>query len=53
MCTLPGSFGGAISWQMGLFDVNKAKAWDEVVEALVSNTVERTDTITMVFERPK
>ena len=32
--------------------VNKAKSWDEVVEALVSNTEERTDTMTLVFERP-
>lgn len=47
-----GSFGGALSWQVGLFDVKKAKNWDEVVEALVSNTEERTDTATLVFERP-
>merc|ERR1719203_822982 len=47
------SFGGAIGWQIGLFDVNKAKSWDEVVEALVSNTQDRTDIITLVFERPK
>mmetsp|Transcript_889 Transcript_889/g.1403 ORF Transcript_889/g.1403 Transcript_889/m.1403 type:complete len:175 (-) Transcript_889:1449-1973(-) len=47
-----GSFGGALSWQIGLFDVKKAKTWDEVVEALVSNTEERTDTATLVFERP-
>jgi len=46
------SFGGAIGWQIGLFDVNKATSWDQVVEALVSNTQERTDVITLVFERP-
>ena len=50
--TTAASFAGAISWQLGLFDVAKAKAWDEVVEALVSNTEDRTDTITLVFERP-
>lgn len=50
--TTAASFAGAISWQLGLFDVAKAKSWDEVVEALVSNTVERSDSITLVFERP-
>lgn len=46
------SFGGAIGWQISLFDVAKAKSFDEVVEALVSNTPERTDQVTLVFERP-
>ncbi len=46
------SFGGAIGWQIGLFDVARAASWDEVVEALVSNTPERTDSVTLVFERP-
>ena len=47
------SFSGAgLSWQMGLLDVAKATSWDEVVEALTSNTEERTDTVTLVFERP-
>ena len=32
--------------------VNKAKSWDQVVEALVSNTEQRTNTMTLVFERP-
>lgn len=50
--TTAASFAGAISWQMGLFDVLKASAWDEVVEALVSNTEERTEMVTLVFERP-
>eukprot|EP00965_Chrysotila_dentata_P206877 6183794-Pleurochrysis_carterae.AAC.3 len=49
---LQASFGGAIGWQLSLFDVNKAKTWDEVVNALVSNTPERTDSVTLVFERP-
>ncbi len=43
---------GQVSWRIGLFDVAKAKTWDEVVEALTSNTQERTDAITLVFERP-
>ena len=46
------SFAGGLSWQMGLFDVNQAADWDEVVEVLVSNTPERTDKVTLVFERP-
>ena len=50
--TTAASFAGAISYKLGLFDVAKAENWDEVVDALVSNTVERTDEITMVFERP-
>lgn len=31
------SFSGGISWQCSLFNVVKAKAWEQVVEALVSN----------------
>ena len=46
------SFAGGVSWQMGLFDVAKAESWDEVVNALVSNTEQRTDTVTLIFERP-
>uniref|UniRef100_A0A7S0LLK4 Peptidylprolyl isomerase n=1 Tax=Coccolithus braarudii TaxID=221442 RepID=A0A7S0LLK4_9EUKA len=46
------SFGGAIGWQISLFDVAKATSWDSVVEALVSNTPERTDSVTLIFERP-
>ena len=48
------SFSGAgLSYRLGLFDVCKeAKKWDDVVEALTSNTPERTDQVTLVFERP-
>ena len=47
------SFGGVgLTWRMGMFDVNKAGSGDEVVEALVSNTSERTDSVTLIFERP-
>lgn len=46
------SFGGMLSWKMGLFDVAKAKDWDELVDKLVSNTPERTDEVILVFERP-
>ena len=31
--------------------VDKAKTWNEVVEALTSNVPQRTDVVTMVFER--
>jgi len=46
------SFGGMLSWKMGLFDVDSAKSWEEVVDKLVSNTPERTDEVVLVFERP-
>ena len=50
--TTAASFAGAISWQLGLFDVAKATSWQEVIDALVSNTEQRTDAVTLVFERP-
>jgi hypothetical protein len=37
--------------RLGLFDVAKANSFEEVVEALVSNTEERTDEVTLIFER--
>jgi hypothetical protein len=46
------SFSGAIGWQCSLFDVMKAGQWEEVVEALVSNTPQRTDEVLLIFERP-
>ena len=36
--TTAASFAGAISWQLGLFDVAKAKSWDDVVEVSASLT---------------
>lgn len=45
------SFGGAIGWQCSLFDVTKATSWEEVVQALVSNTPQRTDEVVLIFER--
>lgn len=38
--------------QVSLFDVMKAKSWDAVVEALLSNTQQRTDEVVLIFERP-
>ena len=45
------AFAGGLSWQCSVFDVLKAKAWEQLVEALVSNTQERTDEVVLVFER--
>lgn len=47
-----GSFGGLLKWKVNMFDMNKAQSWDDVVEALTSNTPDRTDSVTLVFERP-
>lgn len=47
------SFSGVgLSYQLGLCDVAKAESWDDVVQALTSNTQERTDYVMLVFERP-
>jgi hypothetical protein len=46
-----GMFAGNIRWRMSVFDTTGAP-WDQVVEALVSNTEERSKTVTLVFERP-
>lgn len=45
------SFSGGIGWQCSLFDVMKAKRWEDVVEALVSNVPQRTDEVVLIFER--
>lgn len=50
--TTVASFAGGIGWQCNLFDVLKAAAWEEVVEALTSNVPTRTDEIVLIFERP-
>jgi len=35
-----------------MFDVLQAKSWEQVVEALVSNTQDKTDEVLLIFERP-
>ena len=45
------AFSGGVRWQCGLFDVMKARAWEQVVEALTSNTRQRTDEVVLIFER--
>ena len=49
--TTAASFSGGIGWQCNLFDVAKAASWEQVVEALVSNTQQRTDEVLLIFER--
>lgn len=44
------AFAGNIKWRRGIFDTTGAQ-WDQTVAALISNTEERTDTVTLVFER--
>ena len=44
------SFAGNIKTRPAIFDTTGAQ-WDAVVSALVSNTEERTDAVTLVFER--
>ena len=34
-----------------MFDVLQAKSWEQVVEALVSNTEDKTDEVVLIFER--
>lgn len=45
------AFSGGLSWQCSFFDVMSAKSWEQVVNALVSNTPERTDEVVLIFER--
>jgi len=50
--TLNSFAGGGLSWQCSVFDVVAATRWEQVVEALTSNTPDRTDEVVLVFERP-
>jgi hypothetical protein len=43
--------GSGLSWQCSMFDVCKAKAWEQVVNALTSNVADRTDEVVLIFER--
>lgn len=44
------AFAGNIKWRRSVFDATGAQ-WEQTVQALVSNTAERTDSVTLVFER--
>ena len=43
-------FAGSVKLQKSLFDCTLAP-WDAVVTALTSNTVERSQSVTLIFER--
>jgi hypothetical protein len=45
------NFAGGLSWQCSMFNVMKSQSWEEVVEALTSNTDSRTDEVVLLFER--
>lgn len=44
--------GGGLKWGCSMFDVLQANDWGQVVEALVSNTQDKTDEVVLIFERP-
>ena len=52
LVTTAASFAGGLKWQCSMFDVMKAKQWEQVVEALTSNVQSRTDEVLLLFERP-
>mmetsp|Transcript_17356 Transcript_17356/g.29340 ORF Transcript_17356/g.29340 Transcript_17356/m.29340 type:complete len:214 (+) Transcript_17356:77-718(+) len=43
-------FAGNVKWRKSVFDAAGAP-WQQLVDALMSNTNERSDTVTLVFER--
>jgi hypothetical protein len=43
-------FAGNVKWRKSIFDTTSAP-WEEVVNALKSNTAERSKTVTLIFER--
>eukprot|EP00596_Hydrurales_sp_CCMP1899_P009130 CAMPEP_0119037810 /NCGR_PEP_ID=MMETSP1177-20130426/6322_1 /TAXON_ID=2985 /ORGANISM="Ochromonas sp, Strain CCMP1899" /LENGTH=169 /DNA_ID=CAMNT_0006999519 /DNA_START=122 /DNA_END=631 /DNA_ORIENTATION=- len=43
-------FAGNIKYRKSIYDTTGAP-WEEIVNALLSNTVERSTTVTLVFER--
>lgn len=45
------SFAGVVEWKRSVFDCTGAP-WTQVVEALTSNTAERSQTVTLIYERP-
>jgi len=52
LTTVAAFSGGGLGWQCSMFDVMKAQAWEQVVEALTSNVPDRTDEVVLLFERP-
>jgi hypothetical protein len=45
------SFAGVMEWKKSIFDCTGAP-WDKVVDALLTNTPERSTTVTLIYERP-
>jgi hypothetical protein len=43
-------FAGNVKWRKSVFDATGAP-WQQTVDALLSNTAERSTTVTLVFER--
>jgi hypothetical protein len=43
-------FAGNVKWRKSVFDTTLAP-WQQIVDALLSNTAERSQTVTLVFER--
>lgn len=43
-------FAGNVKWRKSIFDATGAP-WQQTIDALVSNTKERSDEVTLVFER--
>lgn len=52
LMTTAAAFSGGLKWGCTMFDVLKAKSWEQVVEALLTNTQDRTDEVVLIFERP-
>mmetsp|Transcript_23332 Transcript_23332/g.44417 ORF Transcript_23332/g.44417 Transcript_23332/m.44417 type:complete len:184 (+) Transcript_23332:97-648(+) len=52
LITTAAAFSGSLKWGCNMFDVLQAKSWEQVVEALVSNTADKTDEVLLIFERP-
>lgn len=44
---------GGLKWGCSMFDVLGASDWRQVVEALLTNTQDKTDECVLIFERPK
>ena len=50
--TLASFGGGGLKWQCTMFNVMSVKQWEQVIQALVSNTIDRTDEVVLILERP-
>jgi hypothetical protein len=46
------SFAGGLKWQCSMFNIMSVNKWEQVMQALLSNTIDRTDEVVFIFERP-